>query len=288
MPDLLTRLMFLLLALLTSAAALEARAAKTQVILVVAGETALVDKTGHHDYLAAGKLLVDLLEQTPDVKAILIEDGWPKDELLFVGADAVVFYTDGGGKQAYLQSAGRVDMIQAMANRGVGIVQLHQAVDYPDAFTQQAAGWGGGTYVQKKSGRGHWDSHHADFPSHPVTRGVTPWKINDGWLNDIRFTADIKNITPLVWSGKQHTGAPQGGTQDVVGWAFDRPGGGRSFSFTGIDAHDSWKLAGMRQLIVNGILWSAGAEIPKTGAANTLTNKTIDRYLTPRTAKPKK
>jgi hypothetical protein len=47
---------------------------------------------------------------------------------------------------------------------------------------------------------------------------------------------------------------------------YERPGGGRSFAFTGCHLHESWGLDGFRRLIVNGILWSAGQDIPQGGA----------------------
>ena len=106
------------------------------------------------------------------------------------------------------------------------------------------------------SSRGHWDSVHDTFPKHAITSGVTPWKINDGWLNHFQFPAEMKGITPLVWSGKEKLGAPEGGDKDVVAWTYNRPSGGRSFSFSGLDAHHAWEQAGMRQLVINGVLWS--------------------------------
>ena len=115
---------------------------------------------------------------------------------------------------------------------------------------------------------------------------MTPWKINDGWLNGIQFVDAMKGITPLVWSGKEYAGSRAGLDKDIVAWSYERPAGGRSFSFTGLDAHSAWSLPGMRQLVVNGVLWTAGIEIPETGAANEIDESQLDSMLTPR--KPKK
>jgi hypothetical protein len=263
----------------------DASAAK---IVLVAGETAKVDKAGHHDYLAGCECLKVLLKQTAGVEVIRINDGWPKDEAVFDGAASVVFYTDGGGKQAFLASSGRVAKVQSLVDAGAGIVMVHQAVDFPDELADQAKSWLGGIYQSGKSGRGHWDSKHVDFPDHPISRGVKPWEINDGWLNGLQFVDDLKGVSPLVWSGKEYEESREGLDNHIVSWAYDRPDGGRSFSFTGLDAHAAWELPGMRQLMVNGILWSAKVEIPESGAACDIDADELNEMLTPRTPKPAK
>ena len=95
-------------------------------------------------------------------------------------------------------------------------------------------------------------------------------------------SAAADQLLPLVWSGKTHQGSPDGGMGDLVGWVYERPTGGRSFGFTGIDAHSAWALPGMRQLVVNGILWTANLAIPNGGAPNKITETALDSYLTPR------
>jgi hypothetical protein len=252
-------------------------------VVIVAGATKKVDRPGHHDYLAGCRLLQNLLKQTSGVEAVLVNEDWPADEGVFEGAKAIVFYTDGGGKQAYLQSEKRVAAIQKLVDAGVGIVSIHQAVEFPPKFAKQSAEWTGAVYQKPKAGRGHWDSKHDQFPDHPVSRGVSAWKINDGWLNGFTFS-DTTKITPLVWSGKEHLGSQQGGTKDVVAWTFDRPNGGRSFNFSGLDAHSAFENAGMTQLVVNGILWSAKMKVPKGGVTIQADKALIDSFLTPRTS----
>ncbi len=256
-----------------------------QKIVLVAGETALVDVVGHHDYLAGCACLEAMLRQTRNVDVVQVHKGWPDDDIVFANAKAVVFYTDGGGKQAFLETPLRVAKLQSLVDSGVGIVMIHQAVDFPEAVADQAKSWLGGIYVKTASGRGHWDSNHVDFPKHPITRGVAPWKINDGWLNAIQFVDGMKGITPLVWSGKEYAGSRAGLDKDIVAWSYERPNGGRSFSFTGLDAHSAWSLPGMRQLVVNGVLWTAGIEIPATGAASEIEESKLNAMQTPRQTK---
>lgn len=263
------------------------RAADPAKIVLVAGQVKEVDRVGHHDYLGGCRLMQALLRQTPGIEAVLVGKDWPADESVLDGARALVFYTDGAGKQAYLATPERIARIQKRVDAGVGLVSLHQAVEFSPAFAKQSMAWTGAVYTPLSS-RGHWDSTHDHFPAHSVTRGVTPWSINDGWLNHFQFTGGMAGITPLVWSGKMQKGSPEGGNGDVVAWAFDRPGGGRSFSFSGLDAHSAWENAGMRRLVINGILWSAGVEVPNEGAKCEADQAMIDSFLTPRTAPPAK
>lgn len=255
-------------------------------IVLVAGAITPVDAAGHHDYPGGCTLMAELLQQTAGVTAVVVKDGWPADPAVFDGARSIVFYTDGGGKQAFLEPA-RAEALQKRIDGGVGVVMLHQAVDFPATFTSRATAWIGGTYVASQSGRGHWDTDHRAFPVHPITRGVEPWKINDGWLNKIQFVEGMKGVTPLLWSGKEHAGSDAGGAADVVAWAYERPAGGRSFSFTGLDAHSAWSHAGVRRFVVNGVLWSAGLEIPKEGAPVAADAAALQKHVTPRTPKKK-
>lgn len=143
-------------------------------IVLVAGETAKKDVLGHHDYLAGCKCLQTLLAQTRGVRTEFVREGWPQDERVFDGASAVVFYTDGGGKQVFLASPQRVARVQALADADVGLVYIHQAVDFPAEFADQAKSWLGGIYLTGKSGRGHWQRAPAADDTSFATRRTPP------------------------------------------------------------------------------------------------------------------
>ena len=118
--------------------------------------------------------------------------------------------------------------------------------------------------------RGHWDESFETFPEHEITRGVEPFKLNDGFILKLTFVPEMKGITPLLrtaqLSPKGKPEKPANGTDNIVSWAYDRPDGGRSFVITGAHGHKTWALNGLRRLAVNGILWTAKVEIPKGGA----------------------
>lgn len=251
-------------------------------VVLLAGRMKTPDRVGHHDYLGGCGLLAALLEQTPGVNAIVVADGWPRDPSLLDRARSLVLYAGGGRKLPLLADPERPRAIERLVDAGVGLVMIHQAVSFPPDLAARATAWLGGVHVAGRSGRGHWAADHRELPPHPVTRGVSPWQSRDGWLNDIVFADEMRGVTPVLWSGRTHRGASSGGSRDVVSWAYDRPAGGRSFCFTGLDAHRAWSSAGVRQLLVNGTLWTAGLAIPPGGAPCALDPAAWRRYLTPR------
>jgi hypothetical protein len=237
---------------------------------------------GEHEYFAGSALLFNLLKQTPGVAPVLAVDGWPKNEKIFDNAKTVVFYMDGGGKQPVL-APGRLELIEKLAAKGVGIVHLHQIIDYPKTHTDRLLPLIGGVWVPGAGARGHWDGDFANFVEHPITRGVAPFKENDGFIYKLKFVEGLKGITPLL-----RTTPPKAtlkDAEDIVSWAFQRPDGGRSFVFTGCHLQSSWGLEGMRRFVINGILWSAGLEVPAGGAPVELDPAELKRHLDPVPAK---
>jgi hypothetical protein len=115
------------------------------------------------------------------------------------------------------------------------------------------------------------------------TPGVAPFKENDGFIYKLKFVEGLKGITPLL-----RTTPPKAtlkDAEDIVSWAFQRPDGGRSFVFTGCHLQSSWGLEGMRRFVINGILWSAGLEVPAGGAPVELDPAELKRHLDPVPAK---
>ncbi|MGD8384668.1 MAG: ThuA domain-containing protein [Lysobacterales bacterium] len=251
-------------------------------IALIAGPVRPNDRAGHHDYAAACALAASLLRRLHDIDPVVVNGGWPQDERLLDGCAAILFYDGGGGKQGFLASPERIQRLQRAVDRGVGLVVIHKSIAFPTTLTDTGTAWLGGTYVPGVSSRGHWKSRHRDFPEHPVTTGLEPWSARDGWLGNIQFTHEMQGVTPLLWSGKKQQGSSQGGIPDIVSWAYERPGGGRSFVFTGLDAHSAWKLAGLRRFLLNGVLWSAHHEIPRSRDWCELAPAEIDGYLTAR------
>lgn len=231
---------------------------------------------GEHEYFAGSALLMKLLRQTPGVYPVLAAEGWPKNELILEGAKTIVFYMDGGGKQPILAPE-RLQLLEKLAARGAGIVHLHQIIDYPKTHTDRILPLLGGVWVPGAGARGHWDGVFDNFVDHPITRGVAPFKENDGFIYKLKFVEGLKGITPLLRTSPPKVTLKD--TEDIVSWSYLRPDGGRSFVFTGCHLHESWGLEGMRRFVANGILWSAGLEIPSGGAPVALEADELKRNL---------
>ena len=52
----------------------------------------------------------------------------------------------------------------------------------------------------------------------------------------------------------------------TVGWVHERQDGGRAFGTTLGHFYSNFKIDAFRQMIVNGILWTAHVDLPKEGA----------------------
>ncbi len=240
-----------------------------KIILLAGGPSS---KPGAHEYFAGCALMMQWLRQTPGVWPVMARE-WPKNEKLFERAKCVVYYGDGGGKQPFLESA-RWRFLEQLMNEGAGLVLLHQAVDFAEGQpAQQIKSWLGGVFLKDIGCRGHWDMEFRNFPDHPVLRGVKPFAApGDGWLYNLHFDAKSKDFVPLVAGAvpdKSRTtpdAKTHAGRDEIIAWAHERPGGGRAFAFTGCDLHKNWGIESQRRLVINGILWSAKVEFPRSGA----------------------
>lgn len=248
---------------------------KAKKIVLIAGSTYF--KPGEHDYEAACAVLFDLLKQTDGVAPVYAVD-WPKKEETLAGAAAVVLFADGAEKHPLLTGE-RFKQITKLADGGAGVVQLHQLADYPKDWTDRAKTLAGGVWAKDGGQRAHWVHEFKQFPDHPITRGVGSFKIDDGWLTHLKFADESKKITPLLRTANPKAADKFKGDDDVVAWAYDRPTGGRAFTFTGGHLHTSFAEEGYRRFVVNGILWTTGVDIPKTGAKVELDAKKLPEYL---------
>ncbi|NBV20987.1 MAG: hypothetical protein EBS05_03200 [Proteobacteria bacterium] len=267
-----------------------------KIVLLVGGPSS---KPMAHEYFAGCALLMDWLKKQPGVWPVMVRD-WPKNEKVLEGAKCVLYFGDGGGKQPFIEPV-RWAKLSQMLDAGCGFVLLHQSVDFPKgADGEKIKGWLGGVFHGDIGCRGHWDMDLKTVGEHPVLRGVKPFAApGDGWLYNLHFAEKDKGFAPLIVGqvpdksrssadAKQHNGR-----DEVIGWAHQRPGGGRGFGFTGVDLHKSWSYESQRKFVVNGILWSAGLEVPADGAKTTFDeadlNKNLDKKAAPATkAAPKK
>jgi type 1 glutamine amidotransferase len=255
-------------------------------IVLIAGKQS--HGPGEHEFFAGCAVLMKLLHETPGVFPVMVRDGWPKNPKTFENAKAVVFFMDGGGGHPIIHPPHK-EIVQKLMDDGVGFVNLHYAVEYPKRHQEAVLNWLGGYYETGFSINPHWKADFKTVAEHPVTCGVKPFAIEDEWYFNIHFVPEMKNVTPILKAvppdqTRRTEAAKQfPGRAEIVAWTYERPGGGRSFGFTGGHFHRNWGNEDFRRLVVNAILWTAKIEIPAQGARVELDpaelNKNLDRKV---------
>jgi len=212
---------------------------------------------GTHMYLPECRLLARCLEQTPGVEAI-VSDRWPKDRKTFEGVDAVVVYSSPGGNLLLKGPAEK--HAQRLLGEGVGLTAVHWGTgaigdDLGQRYLDVLGGWFDLSFGGLDVGRYRLTKIASD---HPICRGWQEYDLRD----------EIYLKTKLVPAAKPILKVNVKGTDQVVAWVFDRPDSksGRSFGITLGHFHDNFEIEAFRRAIVNGILWTAHRDVPKTGA----------------------
>ena len=233
---------------------------------------------GAHEHNAGMLLLGKALnENMPEVYAATYLNGWPKDPTACDNADAIAVFCDGGGGHVVMKHLEEVD---ALAKKGVGIAMLHYAVEVPKGKPgEYMLNWTGGYFETFWSVNPHFRGEFKELPKHPVTRGVKPFFMDDEWYYHMRFVEGMKNVTPILTavppdstrerkdgahSNNKYVRARKGMPEHVA-WAYDRPGGGRGFGFTGGHWHWSWASNDFRTLVLNALVWVTGVDVPASG-----------------------
>ncbi|MHC4424788.1 MAG: family 16 glycoside hydrolase [Planctomycetota bacterium] len=233
---------------------------------------------GAHEHNAGMLLLAKRLnENMPEVYATTYLNGWPKDPTACDNADAIAVFCDGGGGHVAMKHLEEVD---ALAKKGVGIAMLHYGVEIPKGKPgDYMLNWTGGYFETFWSVNPHWKAEFKKLPKHPITRGVKPFLMDDEWYYHMRFVENMQNVTPILTAippdgtrrkGNDAHGAnphvrARMGMPEHVAWAYERPDGGRGFGFTGGHWHWSWASNDFRKLVLNALVWIAGAEVPPDG-----------------------
>ncbi len=236
---------------------------------------------GAHEHYAGCKLLAKCLkEAVPDLKCVVTRNGFPADMSVFDDCDAVVIFSDGGGRHPAIPHLQELD---ALAEKGVGIACLHYAVEIPKGEPGDALlKWTGGYFEAYWSINPFWVAKFTEFPKHPITRGVKPFEINDEWYYHMRFRPDMEGVTPLLSDlpGPETLTRRDGAhsnNPDVraavlereepqhLAWASESSNGQRGFGFTGGHYHWNWATPSFLRIVLNGIAWIARIEVPAGG-----------------------
>ncbi len=242
---------------------------------------------GQHEHRAGSMLLADHLEKSgTNFETTVVTNGWPEDESVFDGADAIVIYADGGGRHPAMKHLAK---LRELAGRGTGIGCIHYAVEIPagepgDTFLDSI----GGFFEAHWSVNPHWKPTFV-MPDHPIANGVNEFSLQDEWYYHVRFRKDMDGVTPILTAlppaetlsrpDGAHSGNPavrkavlEDKKPQHVMWAFERPeslGGGRGFGFTGGHFHENWRNDDQRRIVLNAIAWISGTAVPEKGIPTT-------------------
>lgn len=253
---------------------------------------------GEHEHNAGCMLLAKKLNEQPGIVAEVYRDGWPKDEKVFDGADAIFFYCDGGDGHPAIKPE-RLKKLGELMAKGVGLGTCHYGVEVPKGPAGDAwMAWTGGYFETFWSVNPHWEAEFKSFPTHPITRGVKSFKIRDEWYYHMRFREGMKGVTAILSAvppketlGRQdgpHSGNPAvraavaAGEPQHVMWCTERADGGRGFGFTGAHFHKNWANDDFRTLILNALVWIAKAEVPAGGTPSAVSEAELKANLDPK------
>lgn len=231
-----------------------ARAARKRILLI---PTQLDHSWGTHMYTDVCRLLATTLNQTPGVEATVCPDlDWPKDQALVDDVDGVVFYSRPAGD--LLLSPRHREQAERLLQRGVGLTAIHWATGAEEEvgamYKSILGGWFNFAFSSLAVDR--LPLEQVD-PRHPVCRGWEGYLLRDEFYLNLRFHPDAIPLAKVRVKGQDQT----------VAWVHERQGGGRSFGTTLGHFHDNFADPRFRRMLVNGILWTTGLEIPEGGLA---------------------
>jgi type 1 glutamine amidotransferase len=243
-----------------------------------------------HEHRAGNMILASALNSSGlDVEAVLVPNaGYPQDKSILKDAATIVIFCTGHRGHVVKPHLNEFD---ALMKKGAGVVMIHWA-------TEAEKGEPGGKFLEWMGGfcdldwsvNPHWTPKFEDFPNHPVSNGVQPFSVNDEWYFHMRFVDDMKGVTPILSDlpppeTLKRPDGPRSGNFEVrkavmsgekqhVAWAYQRPGGGRGFGFTGAHNHKSWQNDEFRKVMLNAILWTANVDVPKHGCPSVSPSET--------------
>jgi putative membrane-bound dehydrogenase-like protein len=234
---------------------------------------------GSHEFNAGCLLMQKLLRKSmPEVEVKVHLNGWPKEETVFEGAEAILLFMNGGGGHPVRQ---HLDQLALLMDKGVGLICMHYAVEVPIGPTAVAfKKWIGGYYESGYSINPHWVAKAELNSKHPITNGVKEFALKDEWYYNMRFREGMKDVVSVLQavpsdearSGRTASpGEPKkhiidaSGSKETLLWATERKDGGRGVGFTGLHFHWNFGDPNFRRLVLNSLVWTAGVDVPKDG-----------------------
>ena len=232
-----------------------------------------------HEYIKTVRLLKVMLDNATNLEGITTEihlNGWPDDPAALDDADLVMTISDGQdgptGIPVPFMTDERMQVMEKLMQQGCGFITYHFSTFAPDDYGEKILDWGGGYFDwQNEQGEREWYSaiKYMDVtvelpsPDHPIVSGVQPFKVLEEYYYNMRFQENDTRWKPIINVKELESADRKNG--GVVAWTVEREDGGRGFGTTMGHFYANWKDENYRRLMLNAIVWAAGAAVPEGG-----------------------
>jgi len=232
-------------------------------------------KPGSHEVKAGGRLMAYCLNNAINVNGLRakVYHEWPKNPKVRESAETVIFIGDQFPAERLPDSDAAMKSLAKMMKRGCGIVCVHYATglganDVADDGEHPLLKWTGGYFATRCK---HHQSVARIFEatikpgkkSHPVMRGWNTFTLRDEPYTKNYF--GLEGLAPGVSSFASAQYPPTDPRSEIIAWGISRNDGGRGMGVTMPHFYRNWERDELRKFIMNGIVWSAGLEVPKKG-----------------------
>lgn len=246
-----------------------------------------------HEFPRGAELLAEAVNRSGLALTAEVSLGWPQSDAVVAAADLLVIYSDGDDVNI---AHGHADALRRRLAAGRALAVLHFALEpaaddtalrnvFRDAL--------GGYFEAGWSVNPMWTLKASPVPTHPAARGVGRLNLQDEIYFHLRFRDDQRGIEPLLLalppadmlavdgprSGNPAVRAALArGEPQIIAWTCRNENGARGFGFTPGHAHRYWYDDHVRHLVLNGLAWAAGLEIPAHGV--TLVSPSVPLFAT--------
>ncbi len=255
-------------------------------VLIVVGPT--THPPGTHEVAAGGRLMGHCLEQIDGETPLNVHlvDQWPDDERLLESISTVVMIGDTFPPQRMEETDAILERLGTMMERGCGIACVHYATglfgeDVAEDGDHPLLRWIGGYFANRTCP--HHESIAKVFPEatitpaapqHPISRGWKPFTVHDEPYINNYFGKEENRPGPGVTVLATSMLPPESPQREAVAWCIERSDGGRGFGIVMPHFYKNWAVEDLRRLILNGIVWTAGMDVPAEGVQSELPDLT--------------
>jgi type 1 glutamine amidotransferase len=236
---------------------------------------------GTHEAIAGARLMKYCVEHPANCSAAVAEvrSDWPEDRAELKDVSTVVFIGDIFPPERMSDPTKIKSQLAEMMNRGCGIVCIHYATGLRKAHVAENGDhplleWLGGYFAagdcphHRSTTKVLTATIEPEATDHPLLRGWKRFTFRDEpyWNNYFGKDGLARNVTAIAFSMLP----PEAPKKETIAWVIQRPDGGRGVAVVLPHFYRNWQNDDLRTLIMNGIFWSARAEIPPEGIQTTL------------------